>query len=634
MTKTKMNKIKLNFIEIDKQDTSFPIYRKKSNKKGDSPYFGSLPIKQKVSFDKEIQYESYQIKLEPSEGFELFDYYFQYNNLFSSKLLFDKLVESISESNFFDFEVKDGFLRTLELTIEEVSIGRRVAIISAYVLKEYSKIGFLIDYGFREKEENTNKKESQRYSLSLDRNYHSNRNFYKEKYTFLNSVIKKLPSLNIQGKIFKINDNFLSLESYSLKNKEYIFKSGNLANSQFQGIKNFGPYQNIPFEKNIDFYFIFKDEHKDLANNIYLGLLGKLSPGTFPGLKSFFQLDINKSNVKRVRLDSPTLDSAQKSVAKVLSEVSHNFKNLPFVLYIEDNDFDDVQHELYYFLKHEFLKNKVPIQVLNNEKIGTYETLKWSISSIALQIFAKLGGTPWLVKPSNNDCLILGIGQAYEKNLETGLNKQFAYSVCLDSTGVYKKIEILSKEGETENYLNSIKESIRNILSSNEFSTYKKCAIHIPFKIPNNIINSIAEIAKKINNIEVRVIKINTKNKFFGYSDHNTMVPYESSFIKLNRGEYLVWFEGLNYGKEIVYKKVANPIHIEFLDSNDISIEDEQSYLQDILNLSGANWRGFNAKAKPISIFYSELIAEYSIELQKMEGFDSRIFAQSKPWFL
>jgi len=631
-----MNKIKLNFIRLIQQDVVFPIYRKKSDEKENSPYFGALPLTDSVQTKKDSKYDNYQISLEPSQGFELFNYKLNFNNKFSCRLIFDKLVESLRESNSFNFEVKDSYLRTLELTIEEVDIGRRIIILSSYVLKESSNIGFLIDYGFKEKEGNTNKKDAQRYSLSLNRNYRSNRNFYKEKYAFISSIINSLPRLNIQGELIEINNSLFILESSFLKKKEYILQNGNIANSQFQGIKNYGPYKSISLNKKVDFYFIFKDAHKNLANNVYLGLLGKLSPGTFPGLKSMFGLEFNRSNVKRVRLDSPNFQSAQKAVSKVLSEIEKSPETPPFVLYIEDNNHEDIQQELYYFMKHEFLKNKIPIQVLSSEKVGSHEVLKWSISSIALQIFAKLGGTPWLVKPSNINCLILGIGQAYEINEKTGLKKQFAYSVCLDSTGLYKKIEILSKEedGESDDYLNSIKESIRKLLASKEFSNYKKCAIHIPFKIPNKTIDSIQEIAKEINDTEVRIIKINTKNKFFGFTNHNTMVPYESSFIKLSYGEYLVWFEGLNYGKEIVYKKVGNPVHVEFLDSKDISLEDEQRYLQDILNLSGANWRGFNAKAKPISIYYSELIADYSLELQKITGFQSNIFAQNEPWFL
>ena len=67
-----------------------------------------------------------------------------------------------------------------------------------------------------------------------------------------------------------------------------------------------------------------------------------------------------------------------------------------------------------------------------------------------------------------------------------------------------------------------------------------------------------------------------------------------SNFQKMNT---LYGLEGLLYGKEVVDKRLSNPVHIKFLNINNRKDFDEQAYLQDILNLSGANWRGFNAKS-------------------------------------
>ena len=128
------------------------------------------------------------------------------------------------------------------------------------------------------------------------------------------------------------------------------------------------------------------------------------------------------------------------------------------------------------------------------------------------------------------------------------------------------------------------------------------------------------------------MIKVNTENKFFGFADNNTLVPYESSFVKLDKGEFLVWFEGLQYGKELVNKRTSNPVHIKFL-----QIPDENNfkeYLQDIINLSGANWRGFNSKSTPVSIYYSKIISEYTSHFEKYEDFKSEQISNIKPWFL
>ena len=58
-------------------------------------------------------------------------------------------------------------------------------------------------------------------------------------------------------------------------------------------------------------------------------------------------------------------------------------------------------------------------------------------------------------------------------------------------------------------------------------------------------------------------------------------------------------------------------------------------YLQDIINLSGANWRGFNAKHEPVSTLYPELIAKFAGKFEQyglnLEIGDS---AMEKVWFI
>ena len=165
-------------------------------------------------------------------------------------------------------------------------------------------------------------------------------------------------------------------------------------------------------------------------------------------------------------------------------------------------------------------------------------------------------------------------------------------------------------------------------------ANYETCVLHLPFKIKKKEIIAISNAIKQIKDIELVVVKINIDNKYFGYSFHNTLVPYESSFVKLSKDEYLVWFEGLLYGKEVVDKRLSNPVHIKFLNINNRKDFDEQAYLQDILNLSGANWRGFNAKSIPISIYYSQIIAKYTEAFENISGYEEGAISNNKPWFL
>lgn len=112
------------------------------------------------------------------------------------------------------------------------------------------------------------------------------------------------------------------------------------------------------------------------------------------------------------------------------------------------------------------------------------------------------------------------------------------------------------------------------------------------------------------------------------------MTPYESSFVRLAEREFLVWFEGLQVQNPTIRKRIGRPLHVQFLySSKDLDSIKMKSYLQDAVNLSGANWRGFNAKSLPVSVYYAQLVAKYYKEFQTL-GFEDINLEKITPWFL
>ena len=111
-------------------------------------------------------------------------------------------------------------------------------------------------------------------------------------------------------------------------------------------------------------------------------------------------------------------------------------------------------------------------------------------------------------------------------------------------------------------------------------------------------------------------------------------MPYESTVIPLSRSEFLVWFEGLQYGQQTVRKMVGSPLHVKFTYPNEgLTREQQRAHLQDAINLSGANWRGFNAKSLPVSVYYAQLIARYLREFE-IHGLPTVDVDTLTPWFL
>jgi hypothetical protein len=64
-----------------------------------------------------------------------------------------------------------------------------------------------------------------------------------------------------------------------------------------------------------------------------------------------------------------------------------------------------------------------------------------------------------------------------------------------------------------------------------------------------------------------------------------------------------------------------------------MSQENKLKYLQDSVNLSGANWRGFNAKSVPVSIYYAKLVADFVKEFRDL-NLEEIDWESLTPWFL
>lgn len=629
------NKILLSFLAI-KQDTfDFKIYRRIVNP-NQKKTTDSLVVGLQIS-DQDKTKNNYEISFFEKDDFEVYQVKSYYNITLTKNYIFHALEQSAKELKI-DIQLSDKnkFIKEIYFELEKKSDASRGIVLSAYYLAAQNIFGFIVDFRIKCEHNSEYSRELQKFSFSLDKNGKSNKNFYNDKFNYVKSFLDnsfRIIENTIYDKYgFNVHNNLYPVDSFSLEKKEYVFNLGkNKSYSQFIGLNDYGPYKKN--EGNFHYIFIFQDKHKSFANDIFLNLLGKTNPGIFGGMEKVFKMSFRNTNVERLRV------IGEFNIENILSMLEGKKAELAdkkiIVIYIEDipiNNYSAVG-SFYYRLKYELMKMNVPLQVINSAKIDDPNALKWSSSNIGLQLFSKSGGIPWIVNSKNKNCLILGVGSSHKYENEE-IKKYFAYTVCLDSSGLYKKLEILSENSKYESYLDSLKINLIKLLKNEEYRNYNKCVLHLPFKIKSDEIEKIKSAINEISSMEFQVIKINTVNKYFGYSEHLTKIPYESTAINLSEDEYLIWFEGLNYGKENVYQRTANPIHIKFLNTVTNKLSEQKNYLQDVINLSGANWRGFNAKSIPISIYYSKIISDYAKVFESYEGYKPSILINNKPWFL
>ena len=222
------------------------------------------------------------------------------------------------------------------------------------------------------------------------------------------------------------------------------------------GVKQSGPLKKIL--KDTQLYFLYRKEDHSLSQDLFRALRGD-SFRTFPGMENMFHLPISKENVSGIVMSDFNNCEIQKICDRVVTNAAGRII-IPLVLTPFSRHDVPEENKAYWHLKHAFLSKGLPIQVVSAETVADKNKLKWSTASIGLQVFAKLGGTPWKVCPQTENCLIVGIGQAHRES-EDGIERFFAYSVLTDSSGVFEEIRVLGEAQEENYYIKNFSANLR-----------------------------------------------------------------------------------------------------------------------------------------------------------------------------
>lgn len=640
----------MNFLKITPKNFDVTFYRRNLN---------LLPKNEQKNYYKQNLKEN-----EQSEKTNKFAIVFEKQERFSEQIvtsafsldltkryLLEALIKQVEKLGIITFSTYKDKYHRIYLPLETWNEGTETVWIEPYFLEQTNSFGFLIDFKFWVKPEYQEKikgfvdKRILQLSGSLDKKGLSNKAYYQFKYeklqTFFHLYLPQLKNIEFGINQFTMSENLVELEAFSLSTKTYQFLDEKSSNSPFFGLQKYSPFQKP--EKETNFLFLFKETDRSFAIKLWNGLIGKGFTEQFSGIEKMFRIPFNNDYIKGKKVNELSVEVLNEVADEIVSEKKKGQNILPIIL--TKSRTTEMDDRLYYTIKHTFTKRDIPCQVVTKDLIVNNNSLKYSLSNIALQIFAKSGGKPWRVKPAIKECLIIGIGNKNKEIFVTDekgekrkkIEKFLTYSVLTDSSGLFKEIQILSETDNEAEYYRNLINKLKAIILQAATEGDKDIVIHSPFRISKEKVWDIIfrDLPKELN---ISILIINDKHKYFGYDlSKNALVPYESSFITLSMHEYLVWFEGLQYNNSTFSKRIGSPVYINFWHSNNRKLLQDSTYrknlLQDCINLSGANWRGFKAKQLPVSIFYCQRIAEF---LKKFDDykFEHIELENFKPWFL
>lgn len=632
--------IHLNFLPVQGELPPFVVYRKVSLNPQEERPIESVFSCQLPKLSAEDEWTKYWVSFNQIDGFERFDIKADQNINLTRRAMFSAILSAAErEAPGALSPPKNRFIQELIFTQHTHAEGDEVLVVQPYFLKAANRFGYLFDFHFKKKSDVPFSREVQRLSLSLDRNYRRNLNYYVDRASNVQRFIRGrknvLESLFLPGSTvrFALDSDFQSLEADRLRTKIYVFGQNKDSKSQFTGLRNFGPLS--PLEGPPRLLFMFREQDREAARALAMGLQGKRQLGrfSFPGFSALFkcELDIDHDPVVFP-------DLSQHSIEEALNRVKTEYagtNTVPVIILPTDDDSYLVQKAL-------FSHAEIPTQVCTLRVLQDEELMKWSLGNLALQIFCKAGGQPWKVRPTHERCLIIGISQSHKIREHDGvrtIERYFAFSVMTDSSGLFQKILVLGENEHQEGYLVQLRESLRKVLTESA-ETFSRIVVHTSFKLKHDEMDAIHDVVREAaQSTETRaakfaVVKVNQRSRFFGLNKAvNSLVPYEATRVQLGPREYLIWFEGIFPDRTTVSKVFPGPTHLQILQVSEERAIPDEVLLQDLVNLSGANWRGFNAKSTPVSVFYCHLIADFVHSFHE-RGLPLPAVQDIRPWFL
>lgn len=500
--------------------------------------------------------------------------------------------------------------------------------------------GLFVNFHFFCAEGFCNHRMIQELSFSLDANGLPNRDYHVIVRAWLQRFHQKF------GRTFSyespVVSEKLSFSGYAdgsatlLPPRSYEFEGCRSDLHPYWGVKKFGPYRKPALTPT--FVFVFRELYREEARILFRSLAGTEFPDKFSGMKDFFGVDFGARNVVAKVIKETSVNEYERVATEIIAEGYAN----PVCV-----DLHSGEASQYYFLKTIFLKHGIPCQVVMQDTVRRGKGFQWAVAGLGVQLFAKAGGYPWRVKTQRRDTLIVGLSQTIEFG-PNGAERFIAYSVATDASGVFRSVRTLANDQNEVNYAkglgDNLKRHLRELINGGT-ELPKRVVLHCSFRLSNLAMSEVRDAIAACRREDsafpnVFVMRINTRHDYFGFDDSNAArVPRENSLVRIGKGRYLLWTEGVVQGRALT-GRISNPVYVVFDHvSGELDIAVEKELLEDLCCLSGANWRGFHARTRPVSVLYCELVGDFIRNIRDYANMGKKNLVlpdveQFVPWFL
>lgn len=380
-----------------------------------------------------------------------------------------------------------------------------------------------------------------------------------------------------------------------------------------RGIQNYGPYDEMILGKNQVNCLVIYPAGLQRAKQIVVSGLQN-GNGSFAGFQKLLRLPLNIEE-RSIPAETP------EQLNVVLPNLLRN--STPDIVLI----FASTRNPAYYVrAKSILLGNGIPSQFITQEKLGNPSQLPWTLENVALQMYAKIGGTPWTVLSSQKQrSLVLGISRAQDeqKRLVVGFVTLFSSDgdYLFFSTIAPKPIYWDQPEAYRDALTSVIVDACRDYSDRN--GQPDEIVIHLCKKPGKFREFPAAEQAMKIirGNLPYAILHLNEYSSYRLFDTaHSSYVPRPGIKVTLSDTNALLFLDGrkkdFRTGDEIRNRRgVPRLFEISLDQRSSIGASEFPRLIRQIYEFAAVNWRGFNAQTIPATLNYSRLIATLIAEI-------------------
>ena len=255
------------------------------------------------------------------------------------------------------------------------------------------------------------------------------------------------------------------------------------------------------------------------------------------------------------------------------------------------------------------LKKGVVSQVIFKDNINN-EYYNFHLPNIAIALLAKLSGVPWkLACPSTSD-LVIGIGVERREG-----SLFFGNTICFKNDGTFEEFDVFN-ENALQPLGDAFKKAIKKYVDNNKDS--RRLVIHfykkMNYKEEQELLKIFEDLGVAIPYVVLNITEDVGRDYILFDQKYDALMPVSGTYVKIRKNVYVL-ANNQRYEKSSVLK-IADfpfPVKIQFSKYRDVDLQNSKvvnELIYQVYQFSRIYWRSVRQKSKPVTILYSEKIAE------------------------